>query len=176
MTISPPAPDEYADFHTGYIAAVAHEVDAIAALERQQSTIDALRSLTEQQASHRYGEGKWSVREVIGHLADTERVLSYRLMRIARGDQTPLPRFDEKTVAANSNADSRALSDLVDEPALVRASTLALAKSLDDTAVARRGVVGEWTLTARALAFIIAGHFEHHVNVLRDRYGVALQL
>ena len=174
MTISPPAKDEYADFHTGYIAAVAHEVDAIGALERQQSTIDAMRRLDEQQASHRYADGKWSVRAVIGHLIDSERVLSYRLMRIARGDRTPLPRFDENTVANNSNADSRKVADLADELSLVRASTLALVKSLDDFAVARRGVVGEWSLSARALAFIIAGHFEHHINVLRDRYGISV--
>jgi hypothetical protein len=175
MIISPPAKDEYADFHTGYIAAVAHEVDAVGALERQQSAIDAMRRLEERQASHRYAEGKWSVRAVIGHLSDSERVFAYRLMRVARGDRTPLPRFDENTVANNSNADSRPLADLVDELSLVRASTLALVKSLDEAAVGRRGVVGEWSLSARALAFIIAGHFEHHLNVLRDRYGVNLR-
>lgn len=175
MTISQPARDEYADFHTGYIAAVAHEVDAVAALERQQPLIEAMGRLGQQQASHRYADGKWTVRAVIGHLTDTERVLSYRLMRIARGDHTPLPRFDEKLVADHSNADARGVDDLAGELALVRASTLALVKSLDDTAVARRGTVGEWSLSARAIAFIIAGHFEHHMNVLRDRYGIELK-
>jgi hypothetical protein len=174
MTITQPARDEYADFHSGYIAAVAHESDAVAALVRQQSAIDATRGLTEQQAGHRYAAGKWSVREIIGHLSDTERVLSYRLMRIARGDQTPLPRFDENVVAKHSNADSRSLSDLVNELAIVRASTLALVRSLDEAAVARRGVVGDWTLSVRALAFIIAGHFQHHLNVLRERYGIEM--
>jgi hypothetical protein len=174
MTISPPAKDEYADFHTGYIAAVAHEVDAAGALERQRSAIDAMRRLDEQQASHRYAPEKWSVRAIIGHLADTERVLSYRLMRIARGDQTPLPRFDEKVVAEHSNADTRSAADLAEELSLIRASTLALVRSLDETAVNRRGVVGDWRLSVRAIAYIIAGHFEHHLNVLRDRYGVDL--
>lgn len=172
MTIPPPSPDEYADFHTGYIAAVAHEVDGIAALERQQATIDRFRTLTEQQAGHRYADGKWTVREILGHLIDTERVLSYRVMRIARGDQTPLPRFDEKTVAKHSNADSRSVESLVTELSLVRASTLALATSLEEAAVERRGTVGDWTLSVRALVFIIAGHFEHHLNILRDRYGI----
>ena len=169
-----PAPDEYAEFHKGYIAAVAHESDAISVLERQQQAIAALRLLTPEQAGHRYAAGKWSVRAVIGHLSDSERVLSYRLLRIARNDATALPGFDENTVAAHSNADERALADLVDELSAVRASTLALARSLDEAALVRRGNVRDWSLTARAVAFIIAGHFEHHRNVLGDRYGVVL--
>ena len=173
-TIPPPSSDEYADFHAGYIAAVAHEVDAIAALERQQAAIGKLRGLSAEQAGHRYAPDKWSIREIVGHLTDSERVFSYRIMRIARGDRTPLPRFDEKVVAANSNADARPLTDLVDELAIVRAGTLALVRSLDDDAAARSGTVGDWTLSVRALAFITAGHFEHHTNVLRDRYGLRL--
>lgn len=172
MTISPPARDEYADFHVGYITAVANEPDAIAALQRQQARIEALRQLTPEQAGHRYEPGKWTVRAVIGHIADSERVFAYRLLRIARGDRTPLPGFDEKVVAENSNADARSLGDLVDELSAVRVSTLALIRSLDETAVSRTGTVRDWTLSVRALAFIIAGHFQHHVNVLRERYGV----
>jgi DinB superfamily len=172
--ISFPAADEYAEFHKGYIAAVANESDAVAVLERQQRDIDALRRLTPEQAGHRYAAGKWSVRAVIGHVADSERVLSYRLLRIARNDAAALPGFDENAMAAHSNADERPLADLVDELALVRASTLALARSLDQTAVMRRGTVNNWSLSARAVAFIIAGHFQHHLNVLRDRYGFSL--
>jgi uncharacterized damage-inducible protein DinB len=174
LAIAPPNTDEYADFHAGYIAAVAHENDAVPALERQQRLIDALRRLDHAEASHRYAPGKWSVREVIGHLSDTERVMSYRLLRVARGDTTPLPGFDENLVAANSNADRRDLADLVDELAAIRVATLALVRSLDETAVAQRGVVNNWTLSARALVYVIAGHFQHHVNVLRERYGLHL--
>jgi hypothetical protein len=173
-TISPPRADEYAEFHKGYISAVAHEADAIGVLERQRQTIERLRDLATRQATHRYADGKWTVKTVIGHLSDTERVLSYRLLRIARGDVTPLPGFDENTVAANSNADYREVADLAAELALVRASTLALVRSLDEPALARRGTVNNWTLSARGLAFIIAGHFAHHVNILRDRYGVSI--
>jgi hypothetical protein len=172
MTISPPAADEYAEFHEGYIAAVADEPDGLIALERQQSTIEALRRLTSEQAAHRYAEGKWSVKAVIGHVADGERVLSYRLLRIARGDATALPGYDENAFAANSNADDRGLNDLVDELAAVRAATLALVRSLPAEAIGRRGTVNNWSLSARAVIFIIAGHFAHHQNVLRDRYGV----
>ena len=174
LTITTPATDEYADFHKGYIAAVANEPDGLAVLERQLSAIEKLATLSSQQATHRYAEGKWSVKEMAGHLSDAERVLSYRLMRIARGDKTPLPGFDENAIAAASNAGRRELRDLVNELSAVRKSTLALVRSLDQAALAQRGTVNNWSLTARGLVFIIAGHFAHHVNVLRERYGIDL--
>ena len=170
--IAPPAADEYADFHRGYISNVEHEPDGLAVLERQQAAIDRLADLTPTQASHRYGEGKWSVKETLGHLADTERVLSYRLLCIARGDTTPLPGFDENSYVAASKADSRQLTDLVRELAMVRAATLALVRSLEAEMLPRRGTVKDWSLSARGLVFIIAGHFAHHMNILRERYGV----
>ena len=172
--ISRPASDEYAEFHQGYIAAVATETDAIAALEKQRGQIEQLGRLTSQQAGHRYAEGKWSVKDLVGHLADTERVLTYRLLRVARGDTTPLPGFDEATVAAGSNAGKREIADLAAELSAVRTSTLALLRSLEEDALARRGTVNNWSLTARGLAFIIAGHFAHHMNVLRDRYAISV--
>jgi hypothetical protein len=172
IAIQPPANDEYADFHRGYISFVLHEPDAVGVLERQRASIERLGRLIPEQSAHRYAEGKWSVKEIIGHLADAERVLSYRLLRIARGDATPLPGFDEQTFAAASNADRRELSDLTGELAAVRVSTLALVRSLEPGMLSRRGTVNNWSLTARGLVFIIAGHFAHHVNVLRERYGV----
>ena len=174
IKIDRPGSDEYADFHKGYLAAVANESDGLAVLERQQPLIDRLSRLTPEQAAFRYADGKWSVKEVAGHLSDTERVLSYRLLRIARGDQTPLPGFDENAFVAGSNADRRELSDLGAELASVRVATLALVRPLDEVALSHRGMVNNWPLTARALAFIIAGHFQHHVNILRERYGMAL--
>ena len=171
-TITSPRSDEYAEFHKGYIAAVADEADGITVLERQQPSIAALAALSPQQASHRYAEGKWSVKEVVGHLSDAERVVSYRLLRIARGDKTPLPGFDEAAIAAASNADRRELADLVDELSAVRKSTIALVRSLEDSALGQRGTVNNWSLTARGIVFIIAGHFAHHVNVLRERYRI----
>jgi len=98
----------------------------------------------------------------------------YRLLRIARGDTTPLPGFDESAFAAVSNADRRELSDLATELAAVRASTISLVRSLDEDALSRRGTVNNWSLSARGLVFIIPGHFAHHVNILRERYAVEL--
>ncbi len=170
--ITRPAGDEYAEFHQGYIVATATEPDGFAVLERQQPVIDKIRRVSPEQARHRYADGKWSVKEVVGHLADAERVLSYRLLRIARGDETPLPGFDEKAFVAQSNADARELDDLVSELAAVRASTLALVRSLDEGVLGHRGTVNNWSLTARGLVFIIGGHFAHHMNVLRERYDV----
>lgn len=174
LTISRPASDEYAEFHRGYLAAVEHETDAIATLERQQAIIGHMAQIASDHAGHRYADGKWSVRQVLAHLADTERVMTYRLLRIARGDPTPLPGFDQDTFMAGANADARDLRDLAAELAAVRAATLALVRSLDDEALARRGVVNNWPLSARGIVFITAGHFAHHVHILQTRYNVQL--
>jgi hypothetical protein len=172
LTIAFPEADEYADFHRGYIALLEGERDALPVLERQRAVIDGLGRLSSDQAGHRYADGKWSVREIIGHLSDAERVFSYRLLCLARGDQTPLPGFDEVAYGAETNADRRTLGDLVEELSLVRRSTLALVRSLDESFLTRRGIVRNWNFSVRALAFVIGGHFEHHVNVLRERYGI----
>src|SRR5688500_13349639 len=149
LTIARPAPDEDAEFHKGYIAAVAHDDDGLAVLTRQLQTIHKLRALTPEETARRDAAGKWNGKEMIGHLSDGERVLSYRLLRIARGDETPLPGFDENAYVASANADARELNDLVDELAAVRTATIALVKSLDAAALAYRGVVKNWTLSAR---------------------------
>lgn len=173
--VAPPAADEYAEFHKGYMAAVANETDGLATLERQRAAIDRMARLTPEQAAFRYADGKWSVKQVTGHLTDGERILSYRLLRIARGDQTPLPGYDENAFADNSNADRREQHDLAAELGSVRAATLSLIRSLDDDAFAHRTMVNNWSLSARSLVFIIAGHFQHHMNILRERYKIELQ-
>jgi uncharacterized damage-inducible protein DinB len=173
--IARPSADEYPAFFAGYIATVAEESDGLAALERQQPLIAAFGVLPPEVASHRYGERKWTVKEVIGHVIDAERIFSYRLLRIARGDQTPLPAFDENTYAAISNAGRRDVSDLAHELGAVRHSSIALVRSLEDTVLDNRGTVRAGEVTARAQVFIIAGHFAHHAKVLKERYGVALR-
>jgi uncharacterized damage-inducible protein DinB len=171
-TIARPHSDEVPGFFRTYVADIEHEADGLAALERQQSVIAAFSRLSPRQAAHRYADGKWTVREVLGHMIDAERIFAYRLLRIARGDQTPLASFDENQYAASSNADRREITDLANEMAIVRQGSLALARSLDQQALANRGVVRAGEITARAQLFVIAGHFEHHVKILRDRYGL----
>jgi hypothetical protein len=172
-SITRPQPDEIPDFFKGYVNEIASEPEGLAALERQRPAIEALARATDH-ASHRYAEGKWTVREVIGHMIDAERVFAYRLLRIARGDRTPLAAFDENRYAATSNADRRELADLVKEFMLVRESTLALVRSLDEGMLANRGEVRAGPITARAQVFVTAGHAAHHLNILKERYGLAL--
>jgi uncharacterized damage-inducible protein DinB len=173
-SIARPGADEYPAFFAGYIATVGEESDGLAALERQQPLIAAFGGLPSETASYRYSEGKWTVREVIGHVIDAERIFSYRLLRIARGDQTPLPGFDENTYAEISNADRRDVSELANELGAVRRSSIALVRSLEDAVLGNRGTVRAGELTARAQVFIIAGHFAHHAKLLKERYGVTL--
>ena len=164
-----PAPDEYAPYYERYVSLVAGDV--LETLERQGAETAALLGrLTEEQGGARYAPDKWSLKELVGHLIDTERILSYRLLRVARGDRTPIEGFDQDPYVANSNADARTLQSLAEEFGHVRAATVALARGLDPAAWSRSGVAHENEVTARALAHIIAGHEAHHVRILRERY------
>lgn len=167
--------DEFAPFYAGYIGfARATGPDLLAHLKAQGArTAALLGGLPESRAGFRYAPGKWSVRDVIGHLADTERVMSYRVLRIARGDETPLAGFDENRFAVAADADSRKLGELAAELAAVRASTVTLLAGLPAAALSRRGTANEKTISARALAAIIAGHELHHLAILQERYLVS---
>lgn len=170
--ITPPTADEYAPFYAGYIARVAGG-DLIATLARQPVELRALLAeVSEGGGAKRYAEGKWSVKEVLGHIADTERVMSYRMLRVARADATPLPGFDQDSYVLASDAGGCTLSSLQDELDAVRASTLALVRNASTAAWGRRGVANGYEVSARALAHIIAGHWAHHVEMLGSRYGL----
>lgn len=170
--IPAPTPDEYAPFYAGYVAAVAG-ADVRALLLRQLPALDAAcASLSDADALHRYAPGKWSIKEVVGHLADTERVFSYRALRVARGDATPLPGFDENAFVAAAGFDRRPLGELLDELRRVRASTLALLDGVEPEAWERRGTASGVEVSLRAIAHIMAGHVEHHLHILRERYGL----
>ena len=171
-TIAPPHPDEYPAFFNGYISLVSEEPDALTALEKQRATIDGWSGMSSEQAGYRYAAGKWSVKEVIAHLIDAERIFAYRLLRISRGDRTPLPAFDENSYVAASGADGRELRDLVTEMRAVRESSLALVGSLSPAALDHRGTVRAGEITARAQAFVLPGHFAHHARLLVERYGL----
>lgn len=133
-------------------------------------TLALVRGVPEERGGHRYAEGKWSIREVLGHVIDTERVFAYRALRIARGDATPLEGFDENAYAAASEADSRTLADLAEELEHVRLGSIAFLRGLSHEALARRGTASGAEVTVRALAWILAGHELHHRGLLQERY------
>ena len=171
MTINRPDASEFAAFYAGYVGKVP-DSGPVPLLEDQVARLEQLKALPEDRANHAYADGKWTVKEVIGHLADAERVFSYRLTRIARGDQTPLAGFDENAWAKTAPHAKRPMRKVVDEMIAIRRSTLALIDSLDDTAIANTGVANNKPVSARAICWIIAGHAEHHLGILDDRYGV----
>ena len=169
-TAARPAADEYAPYYERYVSLVAAG-DVVETLERQAAeTASLVGGLSEEQGGSRYEPGKWSVKELIGHLCDTERILSYRLLRVARNDRTPIEGFDQDPYVANSNAGGRTLRSLAEEFGHIRTATLALLRGLDSAAWSRVGVANENEVSARALAYIIAGHEAHHVGILKERY------
>lgn len=167
-----PATDEYAASHQAYIARVP-DGDVVEILSRQlERTRALLAPLPPERARHRYAPGKWSVVEVVGHVCDSERIFAYRALRIARGDATPLPGFDENTYVPAGRFDARRIEDVLAELESVRAATLTLLRTFDADAWKRRGTANQASVSARGLAYVIAGHELHHTGLLRERYGV----
>jgi hypothetical protein len=165
-----PESNEYAPSYEAYVSKVSG-ADVVGTLERQGAeTLALLRGLPEERGAHRYGADKWSVKQLVGHISDGERLFSYRALSIARGDRAPLPGMEQDVWMAGVDFDSRTLASLADEFESVRAATLHLLRHLTPEAWARRGVASDNEVTVRALAYIIAGHEAHHVGILRERY------
>lgn len=172
MTIPRPARSEYAQHYAGYVDRVP-DGDVLDRLAWQiDETRALLRDLPPSRAVHRYATGKWSVAEVVGHVADAERIFAYRALRFARGDATPLAPFDENAYVPAGGFDHRTLADLVDELTAVRQASLALFRGMPSDAFARSGIASGRPVSVRALVYIIAGHELHHVAILRERYGI----
>lgn len=168
-----PKPDssEYQEFYAGYIRKVADESDLRSLMLAQIVDVERLQMTPgEERSKFRYAEGKWSVREVIGHITDAERIFGYRVLRIGRGDETPLPGFEENAYVSAGEFDQRTLASLVSEWRQVREATIRLIEGLPSTAWERRGTASGWPVSARAVAWITAGHTAHHLAVLRERY------
>ena len=167
-----PKQDEYAPFYASYVSLVP-ETDAVAVLAAQPAELRALAAkVPGDREQHRYAPGKWSVREVFGHLTDGERVFGYRAFCISRGDQASLPGFDEQTYIAGSSYDQVPLQELAADFAALRQSNLQVMRRLTAADWARTGTANGTPVTVRALAFVMAGHVRHHLGVLRTRYGV----
>ncbi|HJU88593.1 MAG TPA: DinB family protein [Gemmatimonadaceae bacterium] len=168
-----PAPDEYAQGFAGYIARVP-DGDVLVTLTRQlDETATLLGSVAEERGSYRYASGKWSIKDVAGHMLDTERIMAYRALRAARGDRTELPGFEQDDFVRGATFDRRPLRETLEEMRLVRLANISFFRSLSDDELLRRGVANGNEFTPRAMAFIIAGHERHHLEQLRVRYGLA---
>ena len=167
-----PAEGEFAPFYARYVALVP-EADILAVLDSQAEEIRRLTaSVARERETFRYAEGKWSIREVLGHLVDGERIFGYRAFCISRGETAALPSFDENRYVAAARSGATPLSELADELALVRRSNLVVLRRLGPSEWARVGTASGKPVSVRALAWVMAGHPRHHFQVLSERYGL----
>jgi hypothetical protein len=165
-----PDRSEYVDYYHQYISRVP-DGDIVGILEAQRDEFVArLRSIPEERGDHRYAEGKWTVKEVVGHVVDAERVFGVRSLAFARGDKTPLPAFEQDDYVARANFGARTIADLADEFESLRTSLVILFRSFDDDIWMRRGTASGFEFTTRVVPWVIAGHLMHHAAVLEERY------
>jgi uncharacterized damage-inducible protein DinB len=168
--IARPRPGDYSPYYDRYLAALP-EGEVLSLLELGLEKLEILLGeLTEAQAEYRYATDKWSIKEVVLHMIDTERVFAYRALRFSRNDATPLPGFEQDDYVREGNAAERTLRDLLQEYRTVRAATLTLFRGMNDAMLARRGVANEAAMTVQAVPWIVAGHERHHVAILKERY------
>ena len=170
-TMTRPDRTEAGEYYFTYIDRVPDGVDIRRVLEDQlPETLELLRGIPDEKSLHRYAPGKWSIRDVVNHLSDTERLFTFRAMWFARGFDSPLPSFDQDIAWAAAKADDRSWSSLIEEFAAVRAATIGFFRDLPANAWERRGIASGNPFTVRALAYTAAGHVAHHVRILRERY------
>lgn len=157
-------------FHKSYVDLV-KDFDMMEALTKTGSALRQLtESITEEKGLYRYAEGKWSIKEVLCHLLDSERIFCYRALRIARGDQTPLAGFDEQTYGPEANAHARTIVQLTDEQTRLRQTTLDLFRSFTPAMLNRIGTANSSKVSVINIGYLTAGHTQHHINILRERY------
>ena len=166
-----PGSGECADYHHGYIRLVPVGDDLPeAALQEMQTLRAVLAEVPEDASAHGYAPGKWSIREVVGHIADVERIMSVRALRFARGDASPLPGMEQDPYVASSGHGARSLSSLLDELETIRHATVSLMRSFDEVALGRSGEASGASATVRAICYLTVGHAIHHRRVLQGRY------
>ena len=174
MNSSQLTPDEYAPYYSMYISTLDH-VNLVEDLEISlHKFIRFVQEIPIDKHGYRYAEGKWTIKDIVQHLIDAERIFSYRALRFARNDKTELPGFSEDAFAAVANAESRTLMDLLTEYSAVRHSTLLLFKSFDDLVMMRKGTASDNVMSVRAVGFVIIGHQNHHQRIFEERYLDAL--
>ncbi len=165
-----PEINEYDPYYHGYVSVI-NEDDVLQALETQPTAVRKLfDGKPEVTGTYSYAEGKWTIKELLSHLIDAERIFAYRILRISRGDETPIEGFEQDGYIENSNANNRSFADLLDEFEHQRRANVNMVRSLSGDAALRRGTASEKAVSVRALVYIMAGHVRHHVNILRERY------
>ena len=170
MKASEISPTEYAQWYQNYIVK-AGDVELLEELEISvHRMIRFVREIPMDKFDYRYAEGKWTIKDILQHLIDSERIFSYRALRFARKDQTPLPSFEENDYAAVANGSQRSIQDLLTELAVVRQSTISLFKTFDDETLKRTGIASGHPMSVRALGFVIIGHQNHHEQIYQERY------
>ena len=171
LKILPPSLEEYAPFYADYIQRAIDRGDILSALAAQPEEMkDALGRLSDQQARFRSGPEEWSIKEIISHLIDGERVFSYRLLRISRKDKTPLPGFEQVDYVRESIADELRITDLLDEFEYLRRANALAIRHMTEEAVSQTGIASGAAISARALIHILVGHVEHHMTSLQEKY------
>lgn len=164
-------PKENQPSYYQYYISLVEEDNGLLAMESQIIKLQKfIGEIPVEKEEFRYAPGKWTVKEVLGHVADTERIFGYRALCIARGEEHPLPGYDDKAYVANSNFNSRSLFDIVHEFSLIRESNLVMFRSFDQQAQARIGMANNTRVSIPALLFMILGHEIHHLNVIREKY------
>jgi uncharacterized damage-inducible protein DinB len=170
LVIDRPQAGEYAPYYERYISLIV-ENDILATLDRQRREMVLLLSgLSEEQGNFRYAPEKWSAKQVLGHVCDTERIFAYRALRIARGDVTPMEGFEQDDYVKNGPFARHAIAEVIEDYIAVRRATISLLRSLEEAAWSRRGVANKNEVTVRAIAYTIAGHEAHHRRILEEKY------
>ncbi len=165
-----PKQGDYIPYYETYISKIEGD-DVLKTLETQLSEVVVLfKSIPEEKGSYAYADGKWTIKELIGHINDTERVFAYRAMCFARGEKKSLPGFEHDDYVRGGDFNNRSLSDLINEFRLLRESDLVLFKSFNEEALSQIGNANQGKVTVLAILYIIAGHTQHHINILKAKY------
>jgi uncharacterized damage-inducible protein DinB len=174
MKIPVPSPGEYHPFQKAYIDRVPADADFLALMSGQPARLRAqVAGLSDAQASTPHTAGEWTIKQVLSHINDTERILAYRALRLSRGDATPLPGFEQDDYEATANANARTVADLLDEYDLIRAATLPFVSRVEPARLAFTVAISNGPVSLRTLVYILAGHVELHMASLQENYGLA---
>ena len=167
-----PTADEYdAGDYSGYVSQTSEGEDVLRILDEQPSQLRTLfDGLPEEKGAYAYADGKWTIKELLSHIIDGERIFAYRVLRIARGDETPIEGFDQDIYIENSHANNRSFAELLEEFDLARRSNMLMLRNLRDEDGARMGTASDKPISARTIPYIMAGHVTHHVKILKERY------